>query len=134
MKSVLNAELVVFRDGLLDFVALRRTPLAGASWLCGGDARGEALECLHGGEHPEHRYAQPSRRVAAAVVLRYARAARFAGRLARVSRLVPLQVCRSTEQAVEAAAVVVIDRLVRAVAARFESEPIGWRCVALCIL
>jgi hypothetical protein len=39
--------------------------------------------------------------------------------------------CRPTEQAVEAVAVAVIGRRVRAVAARFEHQQTGWRCVAV---
>jgi hypothetical protein len=53
--------------------------------------------------------------VAAGSVARYVRAARLAGCPARVSRLVSLRVCRPTEHAAEAAAVVVINRRVRAV-------------------
>jgi hypothetical protein len=67
-------------------------------------------------------------------VLRYVRAARLAARPARIARLVRLRVCRPTRHTAEAAAVVTIDRRVRAVAARFEREPSGWRCVALRIL
>ncbi|WP_219420344.1 Rv3235 family protein [Pseudonocardia nigra] len=72
--------------------------------------------------------------VAAPSVLRYARAARLAGRSARVSRLLSLRVCRPTEHAVEAVAVVAVDQRHRAVAARFEQQQTGWRCVALRIL
>ncbi|WP_219420224.1 Rv3235 family protein [Pseudonocardia nigra] len=72
--------------------------------------------------------------VAAPSVLRYARAARLAGRPARVSRLLSLRVCRPAEHAVEAAAVVAVDQRHRAVAARFEQEQTGWLCVALRIL
>jgi hypothetical protein len=67
--------------------------------------------------------------VVVASVLRYVRAARPARRPVRVSRLLSLRVCRPVEHAVEAAAVVGVDQRVRAVAARFELEQAGWRCV-----
>jgi len=72
--------------------------------------------------------------VVAPSVLRYARAARLAGPPVRVSRLRSLRMCRPTAEALEAAAVVVIGQRVRAVAARFEHEQTGWRCVAVRIL
>jgi hypothetical protein len=71
--------------------------------------------------------------VVAPSVLRYLRAACVAGPV-RVSRLGSLRVCRPTEQAAEAAAVVEVDQRVRAVAARFEHQQAGWRCVAFRIL
>ncbi|WP_219419956.1 Rv3235 family protein [Pseudonocardia nigra] len=72
--------------------------------------------------------------VVAPSVLRYARAARLAGRPARVSRLLSLRVFRPTEHAAEAAAVVAVEQRRRAVAARFEQQQTVWRCVALRIL
>ncbi|WP_219420379.1 Rv3235 family protein [Pseudonocardia nigra] len=53
--------------------------------------------------------------VAAPSVLRYARAARLAGRPTRVSRLLSLRLCRPAAHAVEAAAVVAVDQRHRVV-------------------
>lgn len=72
--------------------------------------------------------------VLAPAVLRYTRAACLAYRPARVSRARSVRLCRPTEHAIEAAAVVEIDRRVRAVAARFDTERGALCCVALRIL
>jgi hypothetical protein len=72
--------------------------------------------------------------VLSAPVLRYTRAARPPGCPARASRARSVRLCRPTEHAIEAAAVVEIDRRVRAVAARFDIEGGALRCVALRIL
>lgn len=80
------------------------------------------------------RPAEQLTRVVTAPVLRYIRAARLERCPARVSRLLSLKMCRPTDGAVEAAAVAALETRIRAVAARFEHDPSGWRCVALRIL
>jgi hypothetical protein len=65
-------------------------------------------------------------------VSRYVRAARQAR--GGVTVLRSLQLCFPTDGVVEAAAVVRADGRVRAVAAQFEHDDGGWRCVAFRIL